>query len=318
MGLSLRLCPVLPVAAGGDQSKFHYRVIYYYYTMPELKIKEIKCKSALNKCGFSEGSFCINPYAGCGHACQYCYARFMKRFIGHKEPWGSFVDVKINIAEVLEKQIKSPKYKNKPRTLKKVRGKLIYIGTVTDPYQPLERKYKLTRKILEVLARYQNPIQILTKSNLVLRDIDLLKKFRNLEVNFTINTLDEKWKKLVEPYSSTIEERLEAAKKLSKEGIRTIAMMGPNWPFFTDAEKLFKEFKKAGFSYLFTESFNMTGGNWSGVDRILKKYYPKLLPRMREIMLNKNNFKKFYSEAEKKMKYLSEKYKLPISIWFER
>ncbi len=289
--------------------------------MTRLKIKEIQCKSALSECGFSAGSFCINPYVGCGHACQYCYARFMKRFVGHNEPWGSFVDVKINIADVLEKQIKSPKYRNK----------LIYIGTVTDPYQPLERKYKLTRKILEALVKYQNPIEILTKSNLVLRDINLLKKFKNLEVhphtktlfcgvgvNFTINTLDEKWRKLVEPYSSTIKERLDAAKKLSEEGIKTVAMMGPYWPFFTDAEKLFKEFKKAGFGYLFTESFNMTGGNWSGVDKVLKKHYPKLLPRMREIMLNKNNFDKFYNQAEKKIRYLSKKYNLPVSIWFKK
>ena len=276
--------------------------------MTRLKIKEIQCKSALSECGFSAGSFCINPYVGCGHACQYCYARFMKRFVGHNEPWGSFVDVKINIADVLEKQIKSPKYQNK----------IIYIGTVTDPYQPLERKYKLTRKTLEVLVKYQNPIEILTKSNLVLRDIDLLKKFKNLEVNFTINTLDEKWRKLVEPYSSSIKERLDAAKKLSKEGIKTIAMMGPYWPFFTEPEKLFKEFKQAGISYLFTESFNMTGGNWSGVDKVLKKYYPELLPKMREIMLNKNNFDKFYSEVEKKVRYLSKKYKLPISIWFKK
>jgi len=276
--------------------------------MNQLKIKEIQCKSALSECGFSENSFCINPYVGCGHACQYCYARFMKRFVGHNEPWGCFVDVKINIADVLEKQIKSPKYKNK----------LIYIGTVTDPYQPLERKYKLTRKILEVLVKYQNPIQILTKSSLILRDIDLLRKFENIEVNFTINTLDEQWRKLVEPYSSSIKERLGAAKKLSGEGIKVAAMMGPYWPFFTDAGKLFKEFKKAGISYLFTESFNMTGGNWSGVDKVLKKHYPELLPKMREIMLNKNNFDKFYSEAEKKVRYLSKKYKLPISIWFKK
>lgn len=276
--------------------------------MSQLKIKEIQCKSALSECGFSARSFCINPYVGCGHACQYCYARFMKRFVGHNEPWGTFVDVKMNIADILEKQIKSPKYRNK----------LIYIGTVTDPYQPLERKYKLTREILEKLVKYQNPIQILTKSDLVLRDIDLLKKFKNLEVNFTINTLDEKWRKLVEPYSSSIKERLEAAKKLSGKGIETVAMMGPFWPFFTDAEKLFAEFKKAGFNHLFTESFNMTGGNWSGVDKVLKKYYPKLLPKMRKIMLNKNNFNKFYSKAEKKVRYLSKQYSLPANIWFER
>jgi len=126
--------------------------------MAHLKIKEIECKSAIGKCGFPGGGFAINPYVGCAHACIYCYGRFIKRFTGHQEPWGSFVDARTNIAEVLKNQMRSPKYK----------GQVIYIGTVTDPYQPLEAKYKLMRKILEVLAGYDNPVVIMTKSNLVL------------------------------------------------------------------------------------------------------------------------------------------------------
>lgn len=103
----------------------------------------------------------------------------------------------MNIADILRKQLKSPKYKSEQ----------IYIGTVTDPYQPAEKKYKLTRNILQVLMNYYNPVSILTKSDLVLRDIDLLKKFKNIDINFTIATLDEKWKKFTEPNSSTIKQR---------------------------------------------------------------------------------------------------------------
>ncbi|MFH1173016.1 MAG: radical SAM protein [bacterium] len=144
-----------------------------------MKIKETQCRSAIAKCGFPGGGWAINPYVGCGHGCAYCYARFIKRFTGHIENWGDFVDVRMNIAEVLQKQLKSPKYK---------KGRII-IGTVTDPYQPVEKKYEITRGILTVLANCPNPVSILTKSDLVLRDLDLLKKIKKVDVNFTINTL---------------------------------------------------------------------------------------------------------------------------------
>lgn len=106
-----------------------------------MKVREIQCKLAIGKCGFPGGGLAINPYVGCGHACVYCYARFMKRFTGHTEKWGTFVDARINIADVLKKQLKLSKYK----------GERIFIGTVTDSYQPIEKKYKLTRNILQVL-----------------------------------------------------------------------------------------------------------------------------------------------------------------------
>jgi DNA repair photolyase len=272
----------------------------------KIKIREIECKSAIGKCGFPGGGFCINPYVGCGHSCVYCYSRFMKRFTGHTEEWGDFVDVRLNIAETLEKQLKSSKY----------RGQQIYIGTVTDPYQPLERKYKLTRGVLKVLLNYKNPVSVLTKSDLVLRDIDLLKQFKEIDVNFTVNTLDEKWKKLVEPNSSTIKQRLQAIKKLTDQGITVLTMMGPYWPVFTEPETLFREFKKAGVSHVFTESFNTVGGNWTGVEKVLRKYYPQFLVEMRETLFNKKKFYEFYSEAQNKVKQLSKKYKIPVTIYF--
>jgi len=271
-----------------------------------MKLREIQCKSALAKCGFPGGGLAINPYVGCGHSCVYCYARFMKRFTGHTERWGDFVDVRINIADVLEKNLKSPKYK----------GQQINIGTVTDPYQPIEKKYKLMRGILEVLTNYDNPVSILTKSDLVLRDIDLLKKIKNIDVNFTVATLDEKWKKFTEPFSSTIKQRLEAMEKLTKEGITVYVMMGPYWPIFTDPEALFKEFKKKGVSHIFTESFNTIGGNWTGVEIVLKKYYPNLLPEIKKTLFDKEKFYNFYNAAQIKIKQLSKIYNIPVTIFF--
>jgi len=271
-----------------------------------MKIREIQCKSAIGKCGFPGGGLAINPYVGCGHGCVYCYARFIKRFTGHAEEWGTFVDARLNIAEILRKQLKSPKYK----------GERIFIGTVTDPYQPIEKKYKLTKNILQVLVNYKNPVSILTKSDLLLRDIDLLKKFKNIDVNFTVTTLDERWKKLVEPNSPTIKQRLNAMEKLTKEGITVLAMMGPYWPVFTDPEALFKEFKRVGISHIFTESFNTIGGNWSGVEKVLKKHYSKLLPDIQETLFDRKRFYDFYNKAQDRIKQLSKEYKIPVTIYF--
>lgn len=272
-----------------------------------IKICEIECKSAIGKCGFPGGGWAINPYVGCSHGCAYCYARFIKRFTGHTEPWGTFVDVRTNIARVLQKQLKSPKYK---------KGS-IFIGTVTDPYQPLEKKYKLTRNILSLLKDYQAPVSILTKSDLVPRDISLLKKFKKIDVNFTVNTLDKKWKRLVEPFSPTVSQRFRAMKKLAEAGITVLAMMGPYWPIFTDPEALFNEFKKAGVSNVFSESFNTIGGNWIGVEEVLKKHYPHLLPQIKETLFNQEKFYDFYCQAEAKIRKLSKKYHLPVTLFFK-
>jgi len=289
------------------KNKSLYILILTDFMMPQnIKVREIQCKSAIGKCGFPGGGLAINPYVGCGHSCVYCYARFIKRFTGHTEEWGTFVDARINIAEVLEKQMRSPKFK----------GQRIYINTVTDSYQPIEKKYRLTRKILKVLVNYKNPISILTKSDMVLNDLDLLKQFREIDVNFTITTLNEKWRKFVEPNSPTTKQRLQAMKKLVSEGITVFAMMGPYWPVFTDVEELFKEFKKVGVSHISTESFNTIGGNWTGVEKVLKKHYPQFLSQIKETLFNKKKFYEFYSDEENKIKQLSKKYKIPVTIYF--
>lgn len=271
-----------------------------------MRVREIFCKTAISRCGFPGGGWAINPYVGCSHGCLYCYARFIKRFTGHKEKWGTFVDVRVNIKEVLKRQVRSKKY---------CEGQ-IYIGTVTDPYQPLEEKYKVTREVLEVLVNYPYPISILTKSDMVLRDLDLIKEFKDIEVNFTINTLDEDWKSLVEPYSPPISNRLSAANILIKNGIKTYIMMGPYWPIFTNPEELFIEFKNIGISKIYTESFNTIGGNWTEVEKILQKRYPKILPLMKETFFNKIRFYEFYKEAEEILKELSERYDIEVETYF--
>jgi len=188
-----------------------------------LVIQEKRVKSILSKSGIPGVDYCINPYVGCSHGCRYCYATFMKRFTGHTEPWGSFLDVKTNAPDVLHRQMK-----------KAARGHVL-ISSVTDPYQPVEEEYKLTRGCLEVLLPHQFSVDILTKSPLVLRDLDLLKQFKELEVGITITTDDDEIRKIFEPHAPPIEARIQALKTLSKAGLKTYAFIGPLLPMDPEA-----------------------------------------------------------------------------------
>lgn len=189
-----------------------------------MKIQEVSVKSVLSKSQVYD--YTVNPYSGCSNACKYCYAAFMKRFTGHREPWGEFVDVKINAPEVLAKEIR-----------RKAMGR-VWVSGVCDPYQPVEKRYRLTRKCLEILLRSDWPVTIQTKSALVLRDIDILKTSEIVEVGFSITTADEKIRRIFEPRASPISERINALKSLHTNGIKTFVMIAPILP---GAEKLPRE-----------------------------------------------------------------------------
>lgn len=189
-------------------------------------VKEVQAKSILNKSQIFD--YCVNPYTGCQVNCRYCYARlFMKRYSGHKEPWGEFVDVKINAPEVLRKQ------------LQRAKKGTVWISSVCDPYQPLEAKYELTRRCLKELLQNQFPVNIRTKSKLVLRDLDLFRDFKDIEVGFTITTSEERTASLFEPGAASVAERLIALEKLHSSGITTFAFIGPLLP--GNPEKLVAE-----------------------------------------------------------------------------
>ena len=179
-------------------------------------IKEVYVKTILSKSKVSD--YTINPYIGCEHGCTYCYARFMKRFTDHREKWGSFVDVKINAARLLQREIK------------KKRAGRVWISGVCDPYQPIEKRYELTRRCLEILSKHRWPITIQTKSPLVKRDLELLRTFNDIEVGLTITTADENIRKIFEPNSPAIKERIETLEKLHSAGLKTYSMIAPILP----------------------------------------------------------------------------------------
>ena len=182
-----------------------------------LAVKEIRAKSVLNRSKIFD--YCVNPYTGCQVGCRYCYAGlFMRRYSGHKEAWGEFVDAKMNAPEVLKKQLNRAK-----------RG-TVWVSSVCDPYQPLEEKYKITQRCLKELAKKQFPVNIQTKSKLALRDLDLFQEFEEIEVGFTITTDDERVARQFEPRSAPVKDRLKALERIRASGIRTYAFIGPILP----------------------------------------------------------------------------------------
>ena len=209
-----------------------------------LIVKEIKAKTILS--ASKVYPWVINPYTGCQHGCSYCYARFMKRVTGHREPWGEFVDVKINAPDLLRREI-----------TKKKRGK-VWVSGVCDPYQPLEAKYKLTGQCLEILAQNTWPVIIQTRSPLVLRDMDIIKDAQDFEVGFSVTTADDRISKLFEPHAPPINDRIEALDELHKAGIRTYAMIAPVLP---GAEGL-AELLKGKIDYALIDRMNYHYADW--------------------------------------------------------
>ncbi len=209
-----------------------------------LVLKEVQAKTILSISKIYD--YVVNPYTGCQHACSYCYARFMKRVTGHREPWGDFVDIKINAADLLRVDIK-----------KKKRGR-VWVSGVCDPYQPLERKYKLTRQCLEILAQNGWPVTIQTRSPLVLRDMDIIANAKDFEVGFSVTTADDGIRRLFEPKAPAINERVRALDELHRAGIRTYAMIAPMLP---GAEGL-AELLKGKIDYLLTDRMNYHYADW--------------------------------------------------------
>ena len=185
-------------------------------------IKNIEVNDYLTKSNLPASDYVINPYVGCTHGCKYCYASFMKRFTGHNEEWGEFIDIK---------------HCDKKINLKKISKKNVFLSSVTDCYNELEEKNLITRNILEQLVNSDCYLSISTKSKLILRDIDILKKIKNLTVSMSINTLDEKFRNDMDNASS-IKDRLETLKKLHENGIYTVLIMSPIFPYITEWKEI--------------------------------------------------------------------------------
>ena len=180
--------------------------------------REVLAKTVLTRTRIPGSDYCVNPYVGCAHGCRYCYASFMKRFTGHLEPWGEFLDVKANAPERLRRQLRTAR-----------RGQVL-LSTVTDPYQAAEGRYRVTRGCLEALLERQFPVSVLTRSPLCVRDLDLFRRFDELAVGLSIPTDDAAVRRLFEPHAPPIGARLEALRALREAGIATYVFAGPLLP----------------------------------------------------------------------------------------
>lgn len=273
-----------------------------------MEFKEIKAKTILTRCGIPGIDYVINPYIGCRFACKYCYASFMGRFVDKTiYDWGEYVYAKVNAPQLLIKEIK--KLKNYGL------GKEIFFSSVTDPYQGMEAKYKLTRQCLKVLADYgfQGVVSILTKSDMVTRDVDNFKNLKNIIVGLTVTSTDDKISRYFEKYAPPVSARLKALKTLNENGIKTYAFIGPLLPHFVvqtgGLEKLFKSLSETGIKDLFVEHLNLA-----------KYIRSRLFEEMKEA--DKKILEKFYSsqskdyriELEEKIKILIKKYKMSLLL----
>lgn len=229
-------------------------------------IREIQVNGVITKSNLPVCDYSVNPYTGCEHACKYCYACFMKRFTGHEEAWGNFTDVK---------------YWQPIKNTKKYAGKELFIGSVTDPYQPAEEKYKRTRTLLEELQGSGALLSIATKSDLILRDLELIKTFPNARVSWSINTLDENFKNDMDKGVS-IERRLAAMKIFHDSGVRTTCFISPIFPEITDVKEI-TERAKEHCNLIWLENLNLRGTFKPAVMQYISEKHPDLLPLYRDI-----------------------------------
>lgn len=234
-------------------------------------IQKIEVKSVLSKSNLPVCEYSVNPYVGCTHACQYCYASFMKRFTNHPEPWGDFLDVKYWPI------IKNPQ---------KYAGKELFIGSVTDPYNPQEEIYGRTRALLTQLQGSGAKISIATKSDLILRDLELIKSFPNARVSWSINTLDEPFREDMDNAVS-IQRRLAAMEAFHRAGVRTTCFISPIFPGITDAKAIIQR-ARTQCNQIWLENLNLRGGYKTVIMDYIQKKRPDLLPLYQEIY-NKND-----------------------------
>ena len=258
----------------------------------EVIVNKKQVKSVITKTDIPVCDYAVNPYVGCSHGCKYCYASFMKRFTGHQEPWGEFLDVKY-----------WPEIKN----ARKYRGKEFFFGSVTDPYNPQEKEFLRTRALLEQLQGSGVKITIQTKSDLVLRDLDLIRSFPDIRVGFSINTLDEEFRADMDNAVS-IERRLAAMKKLHDEGVRTTCFISPIFPGITNVPAIISRVKDLC-NLIWLENLNLRGTFKPAIIEYIRTKHPELVGLYTEIYTKGNRM--YWENLNLELKSFAESLELP-------
>ena len=247
--------------------------------MAEAEVQEIFCKTLLNKLDVPGLPFrwTLNPYRGCRHACRYCYARPTHEFWGMNagKDFDQRVFAKVNAPEVLRQELRRPKW----------RGETIAIGTASDPYEPAEAQYCLTRRILQVLAEFQNPVSITTKGVLVKRDVDILQELSrvaDVKVAFSIGSVDEEIWRNIEPGTPKPMARMEAMQYLVENGVQAGVMMAPLLPGLSDGSESIDRVVQAaaehGAQFLAANVLFLKPGSKEWFMPLIREAYPYLTP----------------------------------------
>lgn len=242
------------------------------------KVNLVEAKSIFTKSGLPGSDWVINPYNGCLFGCMYCYAAQIARWKHPEEEWGTYIDVKVNAPELLKMELEKLYKKFKTENFGSV-----FFSSVTDPYVSVEAKYKLTRKCLEVLADfgYEGIITIQTKSPLVIRDIDILKRLKKTSVGFTITSLNDNVSRFLEVNAPSISLRLRALADLNKQGIHTYAFVGPILPYFIsnkqNINQLLDRLCETGVKEIWFEHINLNPKIKARLYQYLKKENPALI-----------------------------------------
>jgi len=253
-------------------------------------VRQTECKTILNCTSISDYS--LNCYTGCAHSCIYCYARFMQRFHPHAEPWGKFVDVKVNAVETLRRQ------------LRRAEPGEVFVSSACDGWQPLEAEWKLTRKCCELLLEHGFKVNVLTKSALVLRDLDIFSE-RSVRIGVTVTTLDERLRSLWEPNSSNVEQRFSVIEQAKRAGLETAIMFGPLLPFLSDnqssIDSMFQRASDLSVDIIWVDALNRRPKVWPSVAKLLSKRFPDLFNQYRQILFDYKSRTEYLSKLRQRV-----------------
>jgi DNA repair photolyase len=260
-------------------------------TRDGLVVREVTCKSLLNRS--RNGNYSFNCYTGCEHGCVYCYARFMQRFHPHEEPWGEFVDVKVDSPDVLVRQ------------LRRLRPGSVFTCSACDGWQRVERHYELTRRCCQLLLEAGFRLDILTKSELVLRDIDVLER-GDVRLGVTITTTDETLARLWEPRASSVSARLQVLKEAKAAGLETSVMFGPLLPAVSDTpealSELFSIAAEADVDQIWTDSLNPRPRVWPSIQTFLRRHRSDLLPMYRCVLFDRTHRERYVADLNDRIR----------------
>lgn len=237
-----------------------------------MQVAKIRAKNILSRSKIGSGGYAINPYVGCPHGCIYCYAEFMRGVTGHEEAWGEFLDAKEFDTASLVKFVGLHG------------GERVFMSSVTDCYNSYEARFGVTRKVLEAVAGSDINLQILTKSSLVTRDIDLLQTMPNVRVGVSLSVIDESLRRMLEPRASPVAARISAIKKLRAAGVKTYIFVAPIFPQITPVFDIISRYGDAADEIWF-DRLNLYPNFRDKILAFIGRNFPALLPLYKQIYL---------------------------------